>query len=193
MAPALRCNHARTELGFRESGTGWILPGTWIVREDLSLVQFELYQGTGWNPPSPWILKHQLSPCVVDNTTRHVYSCISVQDRVVNSCLHRHVLRTKSIVQALHAPLEKVPPLGLFRSLKTLWPQAYLSGEMDFSGLPRNSLVKSLVVRRNRWEKSLGVGSESLPASGEIAGRFSVDFACKLSGAAALSWAADDD
>ena len=74
-----------------------------------------------------------------------------------------------------------------------LWPQAYLSGEMDFSGLPRNSLVKSLVVRRNRWEKSLGVGSESLPASGEIAGRFSVDFACKLSGAAALSWAADDD
>ena len=76
---------------------------------------------------------------------------------------------------------------------KTLWPQAYLSGEMDFSGLPRNSLVKSLVVRRNRWEKSLGVGSESLSASGEIAGRFSVDFACKLSGAAALSWAADDD
>ena len=74
-----------------------------------------------------------------------------------------------------------------------LWPQAYFSGEMDFSGLPRNSLVKSLVVRRNRWEKSLGVGSESLPASGEIAVRFSVDFACKLSGAAALSWAADDD
>ena len=36
------------------------VPGTWIVREDLSLVQFELYQGTGWNPPSPWILKHQL-------------------------------------------------------------------------------------------------------------------------------------
>ena len=76
---------------------------------------------------------------------------------------------------------------------ETLWPQAYLSGEMDFSGLPRNSLVKSLVVRRNLWEKSLGVGSESLLASGEIAGRFSVDFACKLSGAAALSWAADDD
>ena len=95
------------------------VPGTWIVREDLSSVQFELYQGTGWNPPSPWILKHQLSPCVVDNTTRHVYSCICVQDRVVNSCLHRHVLRTKSIVQALHAPLEKVPPLGLFRSLKS--------------------------------------------------------------------------
>ena len=93
------------------------VPGTWIVREDLSLVQFELYQGTGWNPPSPWILKHQLSPCVVDNTTRHVYSCICVQDRVVNSCLHRHVLRTKSIVQALHAclsPLVRASVRGIW-------------------------------------------------------------------------------
>ena len=45
------------------------VPGTWIVREDLSLVQFELYQGTGWNPPSPWILKAQISPCVV--CTKH--------------------------------------------------------------------------------------------------------------------------
>ena len=42
-----------------------MVTGTWLVLEDLSLVQFELYQGTGWNPPSPWILKPQLSPCVV--------------------------------------------------------------------------------------------------------------------------------
>ena len=27
--------------------------GAWLVLEDLSLVQFELYEGTGWNPPSP--------------------------------------------------------------------------------------------------------------------------------------------
>ena len=26
--------------------------GAWLVLEDLTLVQFELYEGTGWNPPS---------------------------------------------------------------------------------------------------------------------------------------------
>ena len=98
-----------------------------------------------------------------------------------------------SIASATSCDRRSLLPSSLTRPQLTLWPQAYLSGEMDFSGLPRNSLVKSLVVRRNLWEKSLGVGSESLLASGEIAVRFSVDFACKLSGAAALSWAADDD
>ena len=29
------------------------VPGTWIVREDLSLAQIKLYQGTGWNPANP--------------------------------------------------------------------------------------------------------------------------------------------
>ena len=42
-----------------------------------------------------------------------------------------------------------------------LWPQAYFSGEMDFSGLPRNSLVKSLVVRRNRWHLYQDSGADS--------------------------------
>ena len=34
-----------------------MVAGAWLVLEDLSLVQFELYEGTGWNPvfnpPSP--------------------------------------------------------------------------------------------------------------------------------------------
>ena len=32
---------------------------------------------------------------------------------------------------------------------------------MDFSGLPRNSLVKSLVVRRNRWHLYQDSGADS--------------------------------
>ena len=48
-----------------------------------------------------------------------------------------------------------------FPFLLSLWPQAYLSGEMDFSGLPRNSLVKSLVVRRNRWHLYQDSGADS--------------------------------
>ena len=44
-----------------------------------------------------------------------------------------------------------------------LWPQAYFSGEMDFSSLPRNSLVKSLVVRRNRWHLYQGRRQQMAP------------------------------
>ena len=39
--------------------------------------------------------------------------------------------------------------------------ECYFSGEMDFSGLPRNSLVKSLVVRRNRWHLYQDSGADS--------------------------------
>ena len=46
-------------------------------------------------------------------------------------------------------------------SKDALWPQAYFSGEMDFSSLPRNSLVKSLVVRRNRWHLYQDSGADS--------------------------------
>ena len=47
-------NHARTELVLEGSRSGWIqkrawydlmVAGTWIVLEDLSLVQFELHGG----------------------------------------------------------------------------------------------------------------------------------------------------
>ena len=38
---------------------------------------------------------------------------------------------------------------------------ASFSGEMEFSGLPRNSLVESLVVRRNRWHLYQDSGAES--------------------------------
>ena len=34
-------------------GTVLMVAGTWLVLEDLSLVQFELYRGGGGNPPSP--------------------------------------------------------------------------------------------------------------------------------------------
>ena len=54
------------------------------------------------------------------------------------------------------------PRARMLSPREALWPQAYLSGEMDFSGLPRNSLVKSLVVRRNRWHlyQDSGAGSK---------------------------------
>ena len=43
---------------------------------------------------------------------------------------------------------DRVGAPRLRRSVWTLalWPEAYFSGEMEFSGLPRNSLVESLVV-----------------------------------------------
>ena len=74
----------------RGLGLGGFHPGTWIVREDLSLVQFELYQGTGWNPPSPWILKHQLSPCVENIWRETLFLCLvqieSEANRLISIC-----------------------------------------------------------------------------------------------------------
>ena len=58
---------------------------------------------------------------------------------------------------------DRVGAPRLRRSVWTLalWPEAYFSGEMEFSGLPRNSLVESLVVRRNRWHLYQDSGAES--------------------------------
>ena len=55
----------------------------------------------------------------------------------------------------------KTPQAKARLSRDTFAMKAYFSGEMDFSGLPRNSLVKSLVVRRNRWHLYQDSGAES--------------------------------